>query len=368
MKVLLVADTYYPKVDGTLRFMEEFLNRSKDLEVKLLVPQLGTKKNKDAIFIKPSKWFSLSGYPNMALRPSNFSKIKNSIKESDIIFIQGPALISYLSMYYGKKLKKRTVTYVHVVSWELVEKFFPPIINKLFFQLIKRLSIYFYNKCDEIMVPYRQLKEQLESEGVKTEITVARLGVDIERFKPANRLDAKKRLNLDPHKKIIGFVGRISREKNTDVLLDAFNKLPHQQHLSLLMVGDGPADQTKFCKSLNNCKITGFVNNVEDYLQAMDVFVMPSLTETTSLATLEAMSCGLPVIVTKVGFIQQYVVKDHNGIFFPKNNAATLALKIEKLLQNEELRRTLGNNARRTMAYAFSWERAINKIKKILLK
>ena len=45
---------------------------------------------------------------------------------------------------------------------------------------------------------------------------------------------------------------------------------------------------------------------------------MPSLTETTSLATLEAMSCGLPVIASKVGFIKDYIAKGHNGIFFPK--------------------------------------------------
>ena len=134
------------------------------------------------------------------------------------------------------------------------------------------------------------------------------------------------------------------------------------------MVGDGPKKLTSRFKELHNCKITGFVNNVQDYLKASDIFVMPSLTETTSLATLEAMACGLPVIVTKVGFMKEYVVKDYNGMFFPRANPTLLALKIEKLLENSELREKLSRNARKTVAYSFSWERSINKIKRILLR
>ena len=95
---------------------------------------------------------------------------------------------------------------------------------------------------------------------------------------------------------------------------------------------------------------------------------MPSLTETTSLATLEAMSSGLPVIVTKIGFMNSYIVKDHNGLFFPRNSSTLLAAKIEKLLKHPEVMERLGQQARKTVAYGFSWERSINRIKKLLLK
>ena len=150
-------------------------------------------------------------------------------------------------------------------------------------------------------------------------------------------------------------------------MLEAFKKLKNQEDLHLLMVGDGPKDQTKYFKELSNCTITGFVDNVQDYLKAMDVFVMPSLTETTSLATLEAMSCGLPVIVTKIGFMKRYIIKNHNGLFFPKDSSSVLAVKIEKILQDHEFKTKISQNARKTVAYSFSWDRSINKIKKIIL-
>ncbi len=134
----------------------------------------------------------------------------------------------------------------------------------------------------------------------------------------------------------------------------------------LLIVGDGPVIQVQEFKKTKNCTVTGFVPNVQDYLKAMDIFVMPSLTETTSLATLEAMSTGLPVIATKVGFMQRYIIRKYNGMFFPRNSPGILAAKIDQLLQEKELRRHLGQNARKTIMYSFSWERSISKITRML--
>ena len=60
--------------------------------------------------------------------------------------------------------------------------------------------------------------------------------------------------------------------------------------------------------------------------------------------------------------MKSYIVRGYNGIFFPKNNASVLALKIEKLLQDPGLRQKLGENARKTIVYSFSWERSIERI------
>ena len=369
-KLLVVADTYHPKVDGTLIFMEEFLKRAgTDFEVSLLVPDFGVRKGRNVTYIEPSKILKVSGYPNLKLSFKNIARIKKAVREAEIVFIQGPAMISYLSIYYAHKYQKITVFYTHTISWELFEKFFPSLLKKLFFSIIKKISVLLYNRCTEILVPYHDLKEHLASEGVKTKIDVARLGVDIDRFTASkDKAQSKKLINLDPRKKVIGYVGRISKEKNTHLLLEAFRKLDSQDTLHLLIVGDGPVSQSKEFRETKNCTVTGFVGDVETYLRAMDIFVMPSLTETTSLATLEAMSSGLPVIVTKIGFMNSYIVKDHNGLFFPRNSSTLLAAKIEKLLKHPEVMERLGQQARKTVAYGFSWERSINRIKKLLLK
>ncbi len=241
-------------------------------------------------------------------------------------------------------------------------------LNKISLNFIKKFSITSYNRCTEVLVPYHGLKDQLTRSGVHTKVSVARLGVDIDRFQPTkDKQKSKIKLGLDPNKTVIGYVGRISKEKNVQILREAFFKLSNKENVSLLMVGDGTDEQKKKFEEIPNCKITGFVRNVQDYLKAMDIFIMPSLTETTSLATLEAMSSGLPVISTKVGFIKNYLVKGHNGIFFPRNSATMLSIKMEKLMRNQEMMKKLSANARKTVAYSFSWERSINKIKRLLL-
>ena len=217
-------------------------------------------------------------------------------------------------------------------------------------------------------MPYHELERSMKKLGVKRKMYVAKLGVDIDRFSPSkDKRMSKKKIGIDSEEIVIGYVGRISQEKNLEVLKNAFDKLGYEKK-KLLIVGDGAEEQKEVLKSINNCQITGFVNNVEDYLKAMDVFVQPSHTETTSLATLEAMACGLPVIVSKVGFMKQYIVKEQNGLFFPKSDSIVLASKISRIIDEPELRKKLSENARKTVAYSFSWERSINRIKRLLLE
>ncbi|MBI2146805.1 glycosyltransferase family 4 protein [Candidatus Woesearchaeota archaeon] len=369
-KLLLVSDTYHPKVDGTVRFIDEFVERAKThFAINLLVPQFGEPHHKTAAYLETSRLLTpLPSYPAIALSFSNLRKIKQAVRGADIVFIQGPAFASFLAVYYARKYHKKAIFYMHVLPWELYEKSARSILKKPLTYLIQKLSVFFYNRCTQVLIPYQELKEYLVQSGVRTPLAVARLGVDIELFSPpANKHECKKKLHLDQQDFVIGYVGRISKEKNTSLLLEAFRKLKRTRSAVLLMVGDGDPIQSNAFRDTPHCKVTGFVDNVQDYLQAMDLFVMPSLTETTSLATLEAMATGLPVIATRVGFIKNYIIKDYNGVFFPRNSAATLALKIEKLMANRKMRELLGRNARKTVAHSFSWERSINKIVRRLL-
>src|SRR3989338_6191704 len=98
----------------------------------------------------------------------------------------------------------------------------------------------------------------------------------------------------------------------------------------------------------------------------MDIYVLPSLTETTSLSTMEAMSCGIAVISTKVGYVQHYIEDRHNGLFFPVRNSYVLKLKIEQLLAEDDTRKRLGDNARKTIIKSFSWNKTVEDIDKVL--
>ena len=136
----------------------------------------------------------------------------------------------------------------------------------------------------------------------------------------------------------------------------------------LLIVGDGIDElKNKFSK-LSGVKLVGSTNNVIPYLQAMDIYVLPSLTETTSLSTLEAMSCEVPVIVTPVGDLQHYILNNVNGLKFSKQNSFELVVKLRKLLEKPKVRESLGKAGRMTVVEKFSWNKTVKNIKEQLIK
>lgn len=366
-KILIVADTYFPKIDGIMRFLQEVVPRiAKGFDITLLVPDFGVSWNYKEVRIKVSRIIKLSGYPSIVPSLTNLRKIKRAIKQADTIFIQGPALMSILALYLGKRCGKTVVHYIHLILWELYEKNIPRWLRWPTIPLFKRLAISWYNRCDLLIMPYKGLMEESEKIGITAKKEVARLGVDTDTFRPPKDKDeVKRRLGIDPSYTVVGYIGRISKEKNVATLLDAVKRLQEQHKIMLVVVGSGTRSEMRKFKNAKNTMLPGFQKDVVPYYQAMDIFVMPSLTETTSLATLEAMACGVPVITTKVGFLKEYVIRDYNGLLFPRGNVYTLILQLRKLLRRKKLRQQMGKNAR-VIALGFSWDKTAKKIKDIL--
>ena len=100
----------------------------------------------------------------------------------------------------------------------------------------------------------------------------------------------------------------------------------------------------------------GRSDNISKYLQAMDIFVLPSLTETSSLSTMEAMSCGLVVIATPVGHVQHYIQDGTNGYLFNKKDVRMLSARIEYLIHNQQKFKEIGKEARKTIVQDYSWK------------
>ena len=130
-------------------------------------------------------------------------------------------------------------------------------------------------------------------------------GIDTERFayRPKKRLEMRSRLGLE-RSFVVGHVGRFTKEKNHEFLIDAFEKVAEKDPAAkLLLVGAG--DEMGMIKTLvknrglnDRVIFTGSVANVEDYLQAMDIFVLPSLFEGLGIAAIEAECSGIPVIAS----------------------------------------------------------------------
>ncbi|MBD3355052.1 glycosyltransferase, partial [Candidatus Woesearchaeota archaeon] len=343
-KLLITTDAYLPKRDGLVVFLEKTIpSLTKEYDITIAAPLFSKNKIKSigdakAVGFPVSDRIKISGYNGVRISRKNRKKLKKLVKESDIVFSQDLAFLGGLSIIYGKRYKKPVFNYVHQITWEhLVDVLSIPRFLKYISSLIMRIAVnYLYNRCSALLVPYKELADELEQKGVTSKKLVVALGVDTERFKPPeDKFKAKKEIGINPNSKVIGYCGRISREKDLATLKKAYLRLKKDYPgIKLLIVGDGPEEEMKKLRRIPDVNLTGAVKDVVPYLQAMDIFVMPSLTETTSLATIEAMSTGLAVVSTKVGYIKEYIIHKFNGMFFGKQNDYILRKRIELLLND----------------------------------
>jgi len=140
----------------------------------------------------------------------------------------------------------------------------------------------------------------------------------------------------------ITYVGRLVKVKGVEYLIKAAIGLKH--NFRLLVVGDGPELQSLVELAAGDSRIMfmGFRSNVQDILAQTDIFVLPSLSEGVPLALLEAMASGCACIVTNIGLP---IYHGRDGLVVEPKNSSELALAIENLIDNVELRKTLQNGA-----------------------
>jgi D-inositol-3-phosphate glycosyltransferase len=196
-------------------------------------------------------------------------------------------------------------------------------------------------------------------------VKVIPLGVDLDRFRPLGQADAREKLGLKDER-IVLFVGRLEPLKGVDILINAASLLESDVDCSVLIVGgdEGSREQVRRLRGLARERgieeRVAFVGAVDHdllplYYNAADICVVPSHYESFGLVAVEAMASGLPVIASRVGGLTGTVKDGETGYLIPWLCPEPFAERIELLLENEPLRRNLGESAREAVG-RYRWE------------
>ena len=155
-------------------------------------------------------------------------------------------------------------------------------------------------------------------------------------------------------KLVVGHVGELDHgHKGQGTIIDAARAMRQTHpHVHFVLVGEGK-DEQRFrhaAAGLDNVTFAGFVDNVEDYLAAFDLFVYPSLFEGLGSSLLDAMAFGLPIAATRVGGIPEVIEDGVNGLLIPPQDPEALVGALERLLGDASLRDRMAraNRARAT--------------------
>lgn len=244
--------------------------------------------------------------------------------------------------------------------------------------LFRRVSLPILNwimNCSDAIVVYGEHgKRYLESLGVKAgKIFIAWQAVDNERFNrpvDSEEISGLRRQFGVTGKHVILFVGRLVAEKGLPYLVEALSLLKDDR-VCLMLIGDGPLKSSLEAQcaqsQLKNCVFIGNVPNSDlyKYYALADVFVLPSVTtrefkEPWGLVVNEAMNQGTPVVVTgAVGAgVGGLVDEGVNGLVVPERDSTALSAALRKILSDDGLRMTMGQNARRTIK-EWTYERMV---------
>jgi glycosyltransferase involved in cell wall biosynthesis len=366
-KLLIATDCFLPRWDGIARVLSEILPTF-PFETTVIAPDF-----KGRPVHIPNTIIHRTPLSNIKIGDFPVAKISDTMMEhhvaqADVVWVHTLSTIGRRAIKIAKKLNKKVVFFIHSIDYELVPRSIkaPLLVKDAIFMKVKRDMISAYNDCDLIMSPSPNVDKVLEWNEITTPAVRTQLGVDLETFKPGDKALAKQRLDLTG-KFVLGFCGRLAAEKNLETLLEAFRRIrPNRKDVVLLVVGSGLKKYERMLSRESGVIFVGSKDNVVPYLQAMDIFVLPSFVETTSLATLEAMACGAVPVVTAVGEVVNYVVEKKNGVFFPIGNSIILARKLEWLMGETYVLEQLAKHARKTVEERYSSVESFRRITKIL--
>ncbi len=194
-------------------------------------------------------------------------------------------------------------------------------------------------------------------------------GVDAERFRPdpEARKAARERLQLSPDAVVIGTVSRLDPVKDHRTLFQAAESLVLGKiDVQLLIIGDGPERSSLEQYVRQNSRLSGrvrFLGEIQDvnfWLNAFDIFALPSLAEGMSNTLLEAMASGVAPVATAVGGNPEIIEEGRSGILVPAGDVKGLAASLKKLCRDESARIAMAEGARARIEARFSLQQMLN--------
>lgn len=223
---------------------------------------------------------------------------------------------------------------------------------------------WFYGQMDTLFVNSNQYRQSWIDRGIDaTKIKILPRGLDTKFFTPARaETNFWRQFGCNGKGVRLLYVGRISKEKDLDVLVQAFRILRDENApVQLSVVGHGPYSETLAAQLPEAC-FTGYLTGealAHAYASA-DVFVFPSTTDTFGNVILEAQAAGLPVIVSDEGGPKELVTDGINGLITKARDADDFARAIRSLTSKGELREEMGAAARRAVEDR-SWPTAFRR-------
>jgi len=324
MKIGIFTDSYKPYTSGVVTSINTFKDELARLghKVYIFAPNYPNYEEEERHVYRyyslpaptnPDYTLAIPVYPGMR---SLLSRL-----ELDVIHVHSPFTMGRVGLHYAKRYGLPLLFTYHTLYDEYVH--YVPVAQDLARDVTIKYSSHFCNQCNHIIAPSAEVANRLRYYRVKTPVTIIPTGVPLQQFEKGDREWLRKHYSIPEENRVLLFVGRLTKEKNLEFLIDAFARIrkDHPQ-TTLVLTAQGPLEGELKRQVINlgmsleqDVIFTGalpFDTLVHVYFSA-DLFVFSSVTETQGLVLIEAMAAGLPVVAVRANGVNDMVDNDVNG-------------------------------------------------------
>ena len=242
--------------------------------------------------------------------------------------------------------------------------------------LVKVVNAITYRLANRVLVVSYEIKEVVRRlfHLDRSRVLVLKNGIVLD-DNPLKPIELEQEFHLTRNRLKLIAVGRLVPLKAFDILVRAISELANggHDHFSLLIVGEG-TERTRLEKLIqdlrveNRIKLLGLRDDVMKLMKACDLFALPSRYEGLSIAMIEAMACGLPIISSDVRGLKDYIKHEQNGLIFPVDDHKALAKSILRLANDKTLRERLSHGARKSFEKEYDMRKNIRSIDMLFKK
>ena len=348
MRVAVFTDTYLPQINGVTNMLKNLISYYEEngIEYKIFGPKYELTTNE---YHNVERFYSIRFllYPENRVAFPNTFRINSTLSEfkPDIIHIMTEFNMGMAGLHYGRKYDIPTISN-YTTNFSQYAGYYK---LNLFKNTIWNYLKWFHSQNNLTLCPSLDAQKLLYNNGIHNTKILSR-GIDYKSFHPMRKnLLLRERLGIS-EKVAFLYVGRVSCEKDLDVLSHSYRRIrdKYKEQVAMIITGDGPYMEK--CKQLfpEDTIYTGFLKGRElaEIYASSDIFVCPSSTETFGNVVLEAMASGLAVIGADAGGVGEIIRHGANGLKFAARNSEELEQCMEELIRDIDARDYLKNSAR----------------------
>lgn len=326
---------------GVAEYVKELLcNINKDKYENILIVSNDYKKNKE-ILEKCSKYYFVDMVREINLKKDidSIVQIRKIIKKEnpDIVYLHSSkaGALGRLALLFNRRIKIIYNAHGWYFNADIGKK-------KIIYQYIEKILALKTNKI--VAISESEYQSAIDKKICKkNKLVLINNGIDFNKFNNNSgfRKLTRKKLKINEEDIVVGIVGRISEQKDPMTSIMAAAKIiKENKNVYFLFVGTGELEDKvrEFAKKEkidSNIIITGWINDVEKYIPAFDIALLPSKWEGFGLAIVEYIACQKPVIATKVGGIADIIKEPIKGFFIEREDYDGIVKNIKEIINNK---------------------------------